>query len=144
MSKHGMETPVHPQGLVAQRSPRFLSLHRVSPTTPRYPGVGEGPWDLWPQNWGPQQPLMTQRGVGVEESHGEGEKNICVHIHTFPVQNKKSSTISKRSLFLQNSSQTEKIRICINSFIFIQTERDFRQLCMETALLIPISEELFT
>lgn len=113
------------KGLVTQRNSISLSLHCLPPT-------------LW--EWGEilgsvaaeLRTLTTsdyREGGGIEGRNGRGRKNICVHLHISCAE-QKSSTISKRSLFLQNSSQRGKIRICINSFIFIHTERDFRQFCI--------------
>lgn len=50
--------------------------------------------------------------------------HIFVHLHISCAE-QKSQLISKRSLFLQNSSQRGKIRICINFFIFILSEHWF-------------------
>lgn len=90
MSKHGVETPVRPQGLVTQRRPRFLSLHRVPPVIL---GLGR---DLWPQNRGPRQPLMTQRGGG--EPRRGGEKDLCSHTHVSCAEQKKFHHQQKKSL----------------------------------------------
>ena len=63
------------------------------------------------------------------EMEREKHTHIFVHLHISCAE-QKSPTISKRSLFLQNSSQRGKIRICINFFIFILSEHDFRQICI--------------